>query len=62
MNTTYTGELDDSKPSFTFQASCSNAYPENSNNLAYDLLGMGVFVLLVRPEFLDMMVEILIGL
>ena len=33
--------LDDSKPSFTFQASCSNGYPENSNNLQYALLKNG---------------------
>jgi hypothetical protein len=36
-----TFQLDDSKPSFTFQASCLNAYPENSNNLGYALLKHG---------------------
>ncbi|MCK4902522.1 MAG: hypothetical protein KAS76_04120, partial [Thermoplasmatales archaeon] len=35
------GVLDDSKPAFTMQASCHNAYPENSNNLAYSLLKHG---------------------
>jgi hypothetical protein len=34
-------ELDDSKPSFTFQASCLTGYPENSNNLGYALLKNG---------------------
>jgi hypothetical protein len=33
--------LDDTKPSFTFQASCSNAYPETKTNLAYSLLKHG---------------------
>ena len=33
--------LDDSKPAFTFQASCHNACPENKNNLAYSLLKHG---------------------
>lgn len=34
-------DLDDSKPSFTFQASCHNAYPENHHNLAFELLKHG---------------------
>lgn len=34
-------DLDDSKPSFTFQASCHNAFPENHHNLAYELLKYG---------------------
>lgn len=33
--------LDDTKPSFTFQASCSNAEPETKTNLAYSLLKHG---------------------
>lgn len=33
--------LDDAKPSFTFQASCSNGHPETSNNLGYALLKHG---------------------
>jgi len=33
--------LDDTKPSFTMQASCHNAYPENPDNLAYSLLKHG---------------------
>jgi hypothetical protein len=34
-------DLDDSKPSFTFQNSCGNAAPESNNNLAYALLKNG---------------------
>jgi hypothetical protein len=33
--------LDDSKPSFTYQNSCGNAWPEHNNNLAYALLKNG---------------------
>lgn len=33
--------LDDHYPSFTFQVSCLNAYPENSMNLGYALLKRG---------------------
>ena len=33
--------LDDSKPSFTFQASCLNSIPERNDNLAYSLLKHG---------------------
>ncbi len=33
--------LDDSKPSFTYQNSCGNAEPETTNNLAYALLKNG---------------------
>jgi hypothetical protein len=33
--------LDDSKPTFTYQASCGNAWPEHNNNLAYALLKNG---------------------
>jgi len=41
MDTASLGILDDNKPSFTMQASCHNAYPENPNNLAYSLLKHG---------------------
>jgi hypothetical protein len=34
-------DLNDSKPSFTFQNSCGNADPETTNNLAYALLKNG---------------------
>jgi len=34
-------DLDDSKPSFTYQCSCSNGMPEESNNLGYSLLKHG---------------------
>jgi len=33
--------LNDSKPSFTYQASCGNANPESTNNLVYSLLKNG---------------------
>ncbi len=36
-----TAQLSNSFPSFTFQCSCLNATPENSNNLAYALLKRG---------------------
>ena len=38
---TQTSSLDDNHPSFTYQCSCTNAYPENSNNLAYSILKQG---------------------
>ncbi len=38
INTSQLDKLDDNYPGFTFQASCSNARPESSNNLAYSLL------------------------
>jgi hypothetical protein len=41
MDTANVGALDDTKPSFTMQASCHNAYPENPDNLAYSLLKHG---------------------
>jgi len=41
MNTANVGALDDAKPSFTMQASCHNAWPENPDNLAYSLLKHG---------------------
>jgi len=34
-------ELNDSKPSFTFQCSCNNGEPEDDNNLGYALLKNG---------------------
>lgn len=44
--------LDDSKPSFIFQASCTNAYPELKTNLAYSLLKSGAIatVAATRPS------------
>ena len=36
-----TSSLDDDHPSFTYQCSCTNAYPENTNNLAYAILKEG---------------------
>jgi hypothetical protein len=41
MNTANVGVLDDTKPSFTMQASCHNAWPEDPDNLAYSLLKNG---------------------
>ena len=41
FNTGYTNELNDAKPSFTFQASCLTGYPESNNNLGYALLKEG---------------------
>ena len=41
MDTANVGALDDTKPSFTMQASCHNAWPENPDNLAYSLLKHG---------------------
>ena len=38
---TQTSSLDDDHPSFTYLCSCNNAYPENSNNLAYSILKQG---------------------
>ncbi|MCC6750155.1 MAG: hypothetical protein IT371_20985 [Deltaproteobacteria bacterium] len=35
------GQLDDTRPSFVFHASCSNATPESPDNLAYGLLRSG---------------------
>jgi hypothetical protein len=36
-----TSSLDDTKPTFTFQMSCENGYPENRSNLGYALLSNG---------------------
>jgi hypothetical protein len=41
MDTANVGFLDNTKPSFTMQPSCFNAWPENPNNLAYSLLKNG---------------------
>ncbi len=41
ISSAYTSELNDSYPAITFQVSCENAYPENSNNLAYSILNNG---------------------
>ena len=44
MDTSHALSLNDNYPAFTFQASCGNAYPEQSNNLAYRLLENGGIV------------------
>jgi hypothetical protein len=44
MDTGHVPSLNDTYPAFTFQASCGNARPENSNNLAYALLKHGGIV------------------
>jgi len=36
-----TGLLDDAHPSFVYQCSCLNGYPENTNNLQYAILKQG---------------------
>jgi hypothetical protein len=41
MNTTQAALLDDSHPVFTFQASCYNSQPSQTNNLSYALLKNG---------------------
>jgi hypothetical protein len=41
FNNGQTSALDDNHPSFTYQCSCTNAYPEHSNNLAYAILKEG---------------------
>lgn len=41
MSTALTPRLDDSKPVFTFQASCYNSQPETQNNVSYALLKNG---------------------
>jgi len=41
IDISHLGYLDDTKPAFTFQASCHNAWPEHKNNLAYSLLKHG---------------------
>jgi hypothetical protein len=37
----YCSALDNTHPSFTYQASCSNGYPETPNNLQYAILKQG---------------------
>lgn len=44
FNSGMTGSLDDNHPSFTFQCSCLNGYPESNNNLQYQLLRRGAIV------------------
>jgi hypothetical protein len=41
FDSSYCSALDDAHPAFTYQCSCTNAYPENSNNLAYAILKKG---------------------
>lgn len=41
INSPDCASLDDSTPVYTFQGSCANGYPENSNNLGYSLLKQG---------------------
>ena len=41
MNTTQSAFLDDSHPAFTFQASCFNSQPSQTNNLSFALLKNG---------------------
>jgi hypothetical protein len=44
MDLSHAAMLDDLHPSFIFQCSCLNAYPEVSNNLSYSLLKNGAVV------------------
>lgn len=41
FSTSYASSLDDDHPSFTYQCSCLNGYPEYSNNLQYAVLKNG---------------------
>jgi len=41
FQSSYCSSLDDDHPSFTYQCSCTNGYPENSNNLQYAILKQG---------------------
>ena len=41
FSSSYASYLDDDHPSFVYQNSCTNGYPENSNNLQYALLKQG---------------------
>lgn len=41
FDSSYASSLDDAHPSFTYHCSCTNAYPENSINLAYSVLKHG---------------------
>jgi len=38
---TQASSLDDDHPSFVYQCSCNNGYPEDTNNLGYELLKQG---------------------
>jgi hypothetical protein len=41
MESSYTSSLNDDYPAFTYQCSCTNGYPESSNNLQYAILKQG---------------------
>jgi hypothetical protein len=41
FRSSYCSYLDDNHPAFTYQCSCTNGYPENSNNLQYAILKRG---------------------
>lgn len=41
FQSSYCSSLDDNHPSFTYQCSCTNSYPEDSENLAYAILKKG---------------------
>lgn len=41
MDTSAVALLNNIRPAFTFQCSCSNSYPENTSNLSYELLKNG---------------------
>jgi hypothetical protein len=41
FKSSYCSYLDDNHPAFTYQCSCTNGYPENSDNLQYAILKRG---------------------
>jgi hypothetical protein len=41
MKSSYCASLDNNHPAFTYQCSCNNGWPENSNNLQYAILKQG---------------------
>jgi hypothetical protein len=41
FQSSYCSSLDDNHPAFTYQCSCTNGYPENSDNLQYAILKRG---------------------
>lgn len=41
FDSSYASDLDDDHPSFTYQCSCTNGYPENKSNLQYAILKNG---------------------
>jgi hypothetical protein len=41
FRSSYCSSLDDSHPAFSYQCSCTNGYPENSDNLQYAILKRG---------------------